>query len=475
MPQTECSPLDCLDRAADLAREFRQTVDEGPQRALYGYQQMVERFAAPLPQDGAPALETVDRLSQLAVPGLQRSAGSRFFGWVIGGSHPVGVAADWLTAAWGQNAGNPACSPAAAACETVAARWLIELLDLPPESSVGFVTGATMANFVGLAAARGALLERAGWDLNAHGLFGAPPIQVLIGEEAHATVHAALQYLGFGQAQISRIAVDSQGAILPAAFDQALRRAAGPALVILQAGQINTGTFDNFEQLVPLARARGAWIHVDGAFGLWARSSPLHRRLAAGLEHADSWAVDGHKWLQVPYDSGYVIVRDSRAHERAMTISASYLPMASGERDPSHFVPELSRRARGFATWAMISHLGRKGIEAMVERHVRLAQLLAQTLAREPGITVMNEVVLNQVIVRFGADSPADQADSLTRATISRVQDNAECYVGGASWRGQWVMRISVIGFATDEKEISRTAQAIASAWSQIRASTGNG
>nr|WP_316639881.1 pyridoxal-dependent decarboxylase [uncultured Roseateles sp.] len=460
---------DALARAAGHALRFRAAVDDRAQHPELGYAQMLERFAAALPETGEAPAAVIDRLAALAAPGLHAMTGRRFFGWVIGSSHPVGVAADWLTSAWGQNAGNPLAAPAAAACETVAARWLLELLDLPREASVGFVTGATMANFVGLAAARGAVLRQAGWDADAQGLFGAPPINVLIGDEAHATVFSALQFLGLGHARVTRVATDAQGAIVPAAFEQALQAApAGPLIVILQAGQINTGAFDPFAQLIPLARARQAGVHVDGAFGLWARACPPRAALAAAVEQADSWATDGHKWLQTPYDCGYVIVRDAEVHRRAMSISASYLPSAAGERDPSHYVPELSRRARGFATWALISHFGRGGIAAMVERHCGLARLMADRIARAPGVAQLNEVVLNQAVLRFGADQASEVGDRLTRATIARVQEQGHCFVGGAQWRGLWVMRLSVIGGETGEAEALQAADAIVQAWLEV-------
>ncbi len=470
MPDLEPSFIDALSRAASHAVAFRDGLDTRPQRPELSYTQMLERFAAALPEAGDAAESVIDRLAELAAPGLGAMPGRRFFGWVIGGSHPVGVAADWLTSAWGQNVGNHLANPAGAACETVAAQWLLDLLDLPREASVGFVTGATMANFVGLAAARGEVLRRVGWDADAQGLFGAPPIQVLIGADAHATVFSALQYLGLGHARVTRVpTTTTAGHIDAVAFEQALQSLSGPAIVILQAGQINTGAFDDFTRLIPLAHARGAWVHVDAAFGLWARACPPRAALAAGLEQADSWATDGHKWLQTPYDCGYAIVRDSVAHERAMSISASYLPSSVGDRDPSHLVPELSRRARGFATWAVISHLGRSGIAQMIERHCVLARRMAERIAREPGARLLNEVVLNQAILCFGADESAAEGDRLTRAVIERVQHEGHCFVGGAEWRGRWVMRLSVIGFATREADADRAADAIAAAWCQER------
>ena len=342
----------------------------------------------------------------------------------------------------------------------VAEKWLLDILRLPSGASVGFVTGATVANFVGLAAARGEVLRRVGWDVERQGLFGAPIVNLLIGEEAHATVFSALQFLGFGHDRPVKIAVDSQGAMRPEALEQALADCAGPTIVITQAGQINTGAFDPHAALVPLAHAKGAWVHVDGAFGLWARARAPQAPLAEGVELADSWATDGHKWLQTPYDCGYAIVRDPEAHRRAMVIAASYLPsVGEGERDPTHFVPELSRRARGFATWAMLRHLGRAGIAEMVDRHCRAARLIAERVVAEPGIAVLNEVVLNQAILRFGGD------DERTIATIARLQADGAAYAGGGKWRGRWVMRISVSGWPTKLQDAARTADAIVAAW----------
>jgi len=411
----------------------------------------------------------IDLLALKAEPGLHAMTGPCFFGWVIGGSHPVGVAADWMTSAWGQNAGNHHASLAAAAAEAIAAKWLLEILDLPMTSSVGFVTGATVANFVCLAAARGEVLRRVGWDVEANGLFGAPPISVVIGNDAHTTVFSALQFLGLGHDRVIRVPTDGQGRIVASAFAEATRNISGPCIAILQAGQINTGAFDHFVDLIPLARQIGAWIHVDGAFGLWARACPERQHLARFVEEADSWATDGHKWLQTPYDCGYAIVRNEEAHRRAMTIAASYLPAASeGERDPTHFVPELSRRARGFATWAMIKHLGRDGISRMVERHCRVAKLMAARLQKESGIALLNQVDLNQILVRFGTDADQD-ADRLTREVITHVQADGQCFAGGALWRGRQVMRISVISWLTDEEAGTTAAEAIISAWRTIR------
>ena len=457
-----------LERAARLAADYRAGVEDSV--TALPYAAMRDAFDSPAPERGVPAEEVIADLAKRSTPGLRAMAGPRFFGWVIGASHPVGVAADWLTSAWGQNAGNHEASPAAAAAETVAAKWLLDLLNLPREASVGFVTGATIANFVCLAAARGAVLRQVGWNVEANGLFGAPPINVVIGDDAHTSVFSALQFLGLGHDRALRVPTDVQGRIVADDFVRVLAGCSGPTIAIAQAGQLNTGAFDPIEAVVASARRAGAWVHVDGAFGLWARACPVTAHLAAGFEKADSWATDGHKWLQTPYDCGYAIVRDAEAHRSAMTIAASYLPpVAEGDRDPSHYVPELSRRARGFATWAMISHLGREGIAAMVAEHCRLARALADRLGREPGVHVLNDVVLNQVIVRFGTQDVDDMADQATLETIRRVQADGTCFAGGARWRGRWVLRLSVISSPTRETDIVRASDAISAAWRAVR------
>ena len=411
----------------------------------------------------------IGELVAKAGPGLHAMTAPRFHGWVIGGSHPVGVAADMLTGAWGQNAGNHMATPSAAAAELVAGRWIVELLGLPADASVGFVTGATLANFTGLAAARSAVLERVGWDADRQGLFGAPPVNVIIGDDAHTTVFSALQFLGFGHDRVIRVPADDQGRMVVAAFLRVIDATEGPAIVILQAGQINTGAFDDFAAIIPAAKARGAWVHVDGAFGLWAQAAPAYRHLTRGVELADSWATDGHKWLQTPYDCGYAIVRDEAVHRRAMTIAASYLPAAGeNERDPSHYVPELSRRARGFATWALIKHLGRDGIAAMIERNCAAARHAADRLAREPGIAVLNDVVLNQAIIRFGSHLPDGEGDAVTMRTIAQIQQDGRLFAGGAKWRGRQVMRLSVCNYQTDLGEAETDAAAIIDAYRTV-------
>jgi glutamate/tyrosine decarboxylase-like PLP-dependent enzyme len=430
-----------LNRAAEHALDFRRSLDTRPQRPEKTLADMRQAFAGPLPKRESDGVDVIEQLAALAEPGLSAMAGPRFFGWVIGASHPVGVAADWLTSAWGQNCGGHTSTPAAAVCEETAAGWLLELLDLPSECSVGFVTGATMANLTCLAAARGELLRRAGWDSEANGLFGAPPIQVIIGEEAHASVFSALQILGLGRDRVTRVPTDDMGRMELQPFAAAVDHADGPIIAITQAGHVNTGAFDPVQAISEISHPRKAWVHVDGAFGLWARACPEKAPLALGVETADLWATDGHKWLQLPYDCGFAIVRDAEAHRRAMTITASYLPaVAAGERNPSHFVPELSRRSRGFASWAMIRALGRDGVAQMVARHCRIARRMAQALAAEAGVRVLNQVELNQMVVRFGGDERSD--DILTSKVIERIQAEGTCFAAGAEWKGLWIIMV---------------------------------
>lgn len=373
-------------QAAERAIAYRRGIATAETTPTASYADMVAAFAGPTPEHPGDPEQIIAELVERATPGIRASTAPRFFGWVIGNSHPTGVAADWLAAAWGQNAGNLVAAPASSAVEAVAAGWLLDLLGLPAEASVGFVTGATVANFVCLAAARSEMLRRAGWDVEADGMFGAPPIEILIGGDAHATVFSGLKYLGFGARRVTAIETDAIGRMIPAAFERAVRAGTGPKIAVLQAGQINTGASDPFDEIIPIAHDAGAWCHVDGAFGLWAQASAVYQDQTHGVALADSWGTDGHKWLQTPYDCGFAIVRDAEAHRRAMAISASYLPGSEGvERDPSAYVPELSRRARGFGTWAMIRQYGRSGIAELVERNCGVARFMGETLAQEPG------------------------------------------------------------------------------------------
>jgi glutamate/tyrosine decarboxylase-like PLP-dependent enzyme len=453
-----------LQRIATEAADYRAGDTARLHRPEISYKEALERFGAPTPEMGAAPEAVIGELIEKVPAGLAAITGPRFFGWVIGASEPTGVAADWLTSAWAQNTGNAQATPSASAVEEIAGRWLLDLLNLPRESSVGFVTGATMANFTCLAAARSEVLRRVGWDVESKGLFGAPPVHVVLGEEAHSTVFSGLRYLGLGADRVVRVAINSEGCMRADAFTEAVRKLDGPILIITQAGHINSGAFDPIEDIMPVAREKGAWVHVDGAFGLWARAAPDLAHLAAGFELADSWGTDGHKWLQTPHDCGYAIVRDAEAHRRAMTIAASYLP-AGADRHPADYVPELSRRARGFPTWAMIKALGREGIAAMVSRHCAQAKRFAERLAKDPSVEILNDVVLNQVAVRLGPAMDGAVSDALTLKAIARIQSEGECFVGGALWRGRQIIRISVINAQTTDADIDRSADAILRAW----------
>jgi glutamate/tyrosine decarboxylase-like PLP-dependent enzyme len=459
-----------LDLAARLAADYRREVAGADVHPVTGYGEIHARFDGPVPDQGTDALSLIAELDAGAREGLRANVGPRFYGWVQGGSHLAGVAADWLTSAWGQNCAGIPMSPAGSAVEAVAARWLLELLDLPAESSVGLVSGATIANFVGLAAARGELLHRQGWDVEADGLYGAPPLRVLIGADAHNTVFSGLRYLGLGEKRVTTIATDSMGRMLAGDLERALRASSDPAIVIGQAGQINTGVSDPFAEIIPLAHSAGGWVHVDGAFGLWARASERHRHLLDGIEAADSMATDGHKWLQTPYDCGFAIVRHEGAHRRAMDMQASYLTRDNDHfRHPGAYVPELSRRARGFAAWAMMRRLGRSGIAKMVEDDIRIAQAMAQGMAAIPGVEVLGQPELNQFIVRFGADQGDGASDRLTQATVERIQQDAVAFMGTSLWRGRLVMRVSVCSIATTDEDGRITVEAVRKAWEAVQ------
>lgn len=439
----------------------------GPQ---CGYREMREWFACALPENGASDTDVIEELVELGEAGLMQITHPRFFGWVMGGSSAVSVAADWLASAWGQNAAMHNSSPTAAAVEETVAGWLLEILDLPREASVGFVTGATMGSFTALAAARNDLLGRVGWDCEADGLFGAPQVNVFVGADVHTSILSALRYLGFGSKRVIRIDTDDQGRMSSTDLARKCASLTGPKLIIAQAGQINTGAFDPFGDLSEIARQHSAWLHVDGAFGLWARADPDMRRLTKGIENADSWVLDGHKWLQVPFDCGYAIVRDGDAMQKGMATTASYLPTpATGDRAPSHLVPELSRRARALPTWAALKSLGRTGVIEMVRRHCGFARQIAEELKVVPGITVMNDVVLNQIIVRFGFDSAAPETrKDLTARVVEKLVDDGEVFVCGAQWRGEWVMRISVIAGNITQADVAVTTEAIRKAWDHV-------
>jgi glutamate/tyrosine decarboxylase-like PLP-dependent enzyme len=440
---------DILDEALRRARAYLSSLEGravAPQEAAVTE---LERLHAPLPEAGYGAQPTLELLDRLVSPATMAMAGGRFFGFVIGGALPVSLASNWLAGAWDQNAALHLITPGVAVLEQVALRWLLELLGLPSSAGGAFVTGATVANFTALAAARNAVLARCGWNVEAQGLFGAPPISVIIGAEAHPSLLKALGMLGLGRSRVIQVPVDAQGRLRA----EALPKISAPAILCLQAGNVNTGAFDDAASIVPVARAAGAWVHVDGAFGLWARAAPAQRTLTAGLEQADSWATDAHKWLNVPYDSGLAFVREPNFLKAAMAITAEYLPTDTPERNPSDFTPELSRRARGVEVWAALRSLGRAGIVEILERNCRQAQRFAAGLSAA-GHTVLNDVVLNQVLVSFGSSERTQQV-------IAALQRDGTCWCGGTRWQGHAAMRISVSSWATSDEDVERSLAAM--------------
>lgn len=453
---------DVLRRAAELAIQFRQGLPERHVGAQTDRATLLAALGGPLPEASTDPVEVIEQLAAAADPGIIGMSGPRYFGFVIGGSLPASVGADWLTSAWDQNAGIYAAGPAASVVEEVAAAWLIELLDLPATASVGFVTGAQMANFSCLAAARHAVLARAGWDVGARGLSGAPEITVVVSDEAHATVLTALGYLGLGRERNLRIPADAQGRMRVDQLEDVLGRVDGPLIVCLQAGNVNTGAFDDAVRATEAVRRHpNTWVHVDGAFGLWARASATLASAAVGLEAADSWAVDGHKWLNVPYDSGYAIVADPAAHVAALAPAAgAYIQYATAERDPFNFVPEYSRRGRGFPTYAAIRELGRSGVAAMIERCCAIAVHMADRLGAAEGIEILNEVVLNQVLVRFHPSSGGD-VDAHTRSVVARIQADGSAWLGATTWHGMAAMRISISNWSTTETDADQAVELI--------------
>jgi len=402
-----------------------------------------------LPEETSDPAGTLKLLDEVCSPASMAMAGPRYFGFVIGGSLPVSLAANWLAGAWDQNAVLYNAAPAAAQLEQTALRWLIELLGLPHESNGGFVTGATVANFTALAAARNAVLKRAGWNVEADGLFGAPPVTVIVGGEVHVSPIKALGMLGLGRSRLVKVPVDGQGRMRADAFP----KLSGSTIVLVQAGNVNTGAFDPIDEICEIAHQADAWVHVDGAFGLWAMATPSMNHLTTGIAKADSWATDFHKWLNIPYDSGWALVRDASALQAAMAVTAEYLPTASPYRNSSDFTPELSRRARGVEVWAALRALGRKGVIELVERNCRQARRFADGL-RSAGYHILNDVVLNQVLVSFG------DAET-TRNVISGIQSDGTCWCGGTVWQGKTAMRISVSSWATTEDDVEKSLDAM--------------
>jgi glutamate/tyrosine decarboxylase-like PLP-dependent enzyme len=462
------SEPELLRRTADLAADHLERLAGGPVARPVDLDALRAALGGPMPDRGEDPTAVIEGLARGSEPGLVGTAGPRYFGFVIGGSLPAALAADWLTSAWDQNAGLYVISPAAAVAEEVAAGWLVDLFGLPDGTSVGFTTGATMATFTALAAGRTAVLRDAGWDVGEDGLIGAPPIDVIVGAEAHITIFAGLSMLGLGRGprRVVRVPSDGQGRMVASSLREALARAQGPTIVCAQAGNVNTGAFDPLPEIVEAVREHGGWLHVDGAFGLWAAAAPDLAHLTAGVAGADSWTTDAHKWLNVPYDSGLVFVRDAAAHHSAMTFGAAYyVETAGAERDPYNWVPESSRRARGFAVLAALRSLGRQGLAGMIEQCCANARLMADLLGSAPGVEILNDVVLNQVLVRFMPDGegagPGAAADELTRDVVARVQADGTCWLGGTTWHDLAAMRVSVSSWSTTAEDIEVSAEAI--------------
>ncbi len=442
-------------RAAQHAADYRAGLDERPVVPSADAGSLRTAFGGPLPAGPTEPAQVLEQLVTAAEPGLMSSAGPRFFGFVIGGALPAATAADIVAAGWDQCAFNAVLSPAAAAAEEAAGDWLKDLLGVPAGASVGFVTGAQEANTVGLAAGRHHVLAEAGWDVERDGLLGAPAVRVVAGAERHATVDRSLRLLGFGSASVETVRADANGAIDVEDLDRVLSSGpGGPTLVCLQAGNVNTGACDDLAAGCDVARRHGAWVHVDGAFGLWAAASPTTRHLVAGLERADSWGCDGHKWLNLPYDSGFAFCADPRVHAAAVSYTAAYLVGSGGAAvGAADLTLASSRRARGFAAWAGLKQLGREGVAELVDRPCRLARRFADLLAAG-GAEVVNEVVLNQVLVSFGDDDRTDRV-------IAAVQHDGTCWLGGTAWRGRRLMRVSVSGWSTTEADVDRSVAAI--------------
>ena len=436
-----------LHRTADLAADFLDSLETRPVFPRVAPEELYEALGGPVPDTPTDPEVVIESLAEAADAGLVAMPGGRYFGFVIGGSLPAALAADWLTSAWDQNAGLYVAGPSASIVEQIVGDWACDVLGLPAGSSIGLPTGTQMGNVTALAAARFRVLERAGWDVARDGLSGGPRVRVLVGAQRHVTIDSSLRLLGLGAPEV--VPADEQGRMDANALDRALRSGRGPAIVCAQAGEVNTGAFDPFDEIATVTAEHAAWLHVDGAFGLWAAASPDLRHLVRGVERADSWVTDAHKWLNVPYDSALVLCADAEAHRAAMSATASYL-VSDGRalmRDEADWVPELSRRARGFAVYAALRSLGRTGLAQLVEGCCACAQRFAERIVELDGAEVLNDVVLNQVLFRFETDS---RTDSILRS----VQESGDVWLGGTTWDGRRAIRLSVSNWRTGEEEI---------------------
>lgn len=454
-----------LERALVHALSHLEGIDDASVAATASLDELRASLGRPLDETGVDAAQVIDELVAGCAGGVLGSAGGRFFGWVVGGTMPAALAADWLTSAWDQNAAGVASGPAEAVIEEICGVWLKELLGLPGRASFALVTGSQMGHVTCLAAARNALLARAGWDVERNGLVGAPRLRVVSGDQRHGSIERAVRLLGLGSASVVDLPTDEEGRLRPDALDATLRRDPDAAtIVVLQAGDLNIGSFDPFEEVIPLAHASGAWVHVDGAFGLWAAASPQYRSYLSGVEHADSWVTDGHKWLNVPYDCGYAFVADPSPHHAAFGHRASYIVRSADARDPSEWTPEWSRRGRGVATYAALRELGRRGVADLIERTCRHAHALATRIGALPGAELVFEPRINQGLVRFLDRRPGaseQDHDRRTDAVMERILGTGEALFSGSTWRGKRCMRISVCSWRTNDMDVERAVAAV--------------
>jgi glutamate/tyrosine decarboxylase-like PLP-dependent enzyme len=448
------SERELLRRTADLAADFLDSLDRRPVWPDASVEELRSSLGGSLQDEPLDPAEVIEELVRAAEPGVVGIPSGRYFGFVIGGAVPASLAADWLTSVWDQNAGLVVGGPSAAIVEEVAGAWLKDLLGIPTSASFSFVTGCQMAHVTSLAAARHAILDRVGWDVEQDGLAGSPPIRVFLGGKRHVTIDRALRLLGLGSEAAIRVETDGQGRMRAQALAEALRTMEGPAIVCAQVGEVNTGAVDPLPDIAELCADAGAWLHLDGAFGLWASASPSLRPLVAGVERADSWATDAHKWLNVPYDCGLAFVADTDAHRAAMRLVAEYLVVdEKATRDAMDWTPEFSRRARGFAVYAALRSLGRSGVAELVDRCCRHARTFGDELSRLPGCEILNEIVLNQVLFRFGDDAT-------TSAVLAAVQESGEAWMSGTTWEGRAAIRISVSNWRTSDEDVARTVAA---------------
>jgi glutamate/tyrosine decarboxylase-like PLP-dependent enzyme len=457
---------DSLESAAACAMSYLEKLDQSPVGARTDAAVLRARIAKPLSQSGLPAEQVISELAADVDGGLHAVASGRFFAWVMGGSLPAALAADWLTSAWDQNAHTYGTGPAAAITEDVVGGWLKQILGIPSQSSFALVTGCQMAHFTCLAAARHALLTLRAWDLETHGLSGAPPIRVLTSEQAHGSIDRAVSLLGMGTSNLVKLPSDSSGRLNATALESALAaQPDAPTIAVLQAGDLNIGAFDQFEILIPIAKRYGAWVHIDGAFGLWVAASSTYRHLLAGVDAADSWATDGHKWLNVPYDCGYAFVADPAAHGAAMSHRASYISYSSDVRDQCDWNPEWSRRARGFSSYAAIRQLGTDGLAQMIERCCTHARSLVTEIGSLAGAELLWEPQINQGLVRFldlRVGSSQQDHDRRTDEMIAKINSTGEAFFSGTSWRGRRAMRVSVCNWQTSDDDVKRAVRSIA-------------